>query len=145
MTDDRFQKRLERLRRRNEKRRQLRELRTEAHKLDKKRETSKMLAYYLFCVLNAIVVYAMFAMWHFGDLSYLGVLISDIAGQILLYGIYCLKAYKGKKSEEDLKFERDKFDAGMMDILYAGSESDEPVPVNTDTESFAAQDRNELE
>lgn len=86
----------------------LRGLRTERNLFKKKRETSKLIALYLFVLLNAIVIYAMVAMWRFGDLSYLGVLITDLAAQILTYGIYCLKAYKGKKAEEELKFERDK-------------------------------------
>ena len=126
MTKDQFYKRLERLKARNERIRQRRELHEEAHRLDRKRETSKLLALYLFGLLNGIVIFAMVAMWHFGDLSYLGVLITDIAAQILVYGIYCLKAYKGKKSEEDMRFERDKFDAEMMDLLHAGSELGEP-------------------
>ena len=71
-------------------------------------ETSKFFAFYLFIVFNVILIYAMTAMWKFGDLSYLGVLITDILAQIMLYGIYCLKAYKGKKQEEQLKFEKEK-------------------------------------
>ena len=50
-------------------------------------------------------------MWHFGDLSYLGVLITDVAAQILTYGIYCLKAFKGKQEKEKMALERDKFEA----------------------------------
>lgn len=83
------------------------------NKSKKKRETSKLLALYLFALLNIIVIYAMIAMWKFSDISYLGVLITDIASQILIYGIYCLKAYKGKKSEEDMKFEREKIELGI--------------------------------
>lgn len=75
---------------------------------DRRFETSKLLAVYLFVLLNAIVVFSMVSMWHFGDLSYLGVLISDIAAQVVIYAIYCVKAYKGKKAEEDNKLERDK-------------------------------------
>lgn len=71
-------------------------------------ETNKLFAYYLFFIFNVILVYAMIAMWKFNDLSYLGVLITDIGAQILVYGIYCLKAYKGKKQEEQLKFEKEK-------------------------------------
>ena len=63
--------------------------------------------YYLFVLLNAIVIYTMAAMWVYADLSYLGVLISDIAAQVLVYGIYCMKAYKAKKSEEEMKYKRD--------------------------------------
>lgn len=71
-------------------------------------EFSKILAIYLLILLTAIVVFTMAAIWNFGDLSYLNVLISDIAAQILVYMVYCIKAYHGKKSEEELKFEKEK-------------------------------------
>ena len=32
------------------------------------------------------------AMWHFADLSFLGVLITDVAGQVIVYMIYALKS-----------------------------------------------------
>lgn len=70
-----------------------------------KMETNKKLAIYLFILMNVIIVYCLIAMWYFADLSYLGVMISDIAAQVLIYGIYCLKAYKGKKAEEEMKLE----------------------------------------
>lgn len=73
-----------------------------------KKETSKMLAIYLFIVFNVVLVYAMAAMWIFRDLSSLGLLITDIIGQVLLFGTYCLKAYNGKKQEEIMKFEKEK-------------------------------------
>lgn len=78
-------------------------------------ETSKKLAIYLFVLMNVVVVYCLVAMWAFGDLSYLGVLITDIASQILVYGIYCLKAYKGKKSEEDLAFQREQLNKNIIE------------------------------
>ena len=74
-------------------------------------ETSKALAIYLFILLNVVLIYALIAMWHFADLSYLGVLITDVAAQILTYAIYCMKAFKGKKEEEKMALERDKFEA----------------------------------
>ena len=73
-------------------------------------EFSKILAIYLIVLLTSIVVFTMVAMWHFGDLSYLNVLITDIAAQIIVYMIYCVKAYHGKKSEEELNFERNKIE-----------------------------------
>lgn len=94
-------------------------------------ETSKLLAVYLFALLNVVVVYSLIAMWHFADLSYLGILISDIAAQVLIYAIYCLKAYKAKKSEEDLKFRRERFTSTLGDVLSAGAESTEPIPTIT--------------
>lgn len=71
-------------------------------------EFSKILTIYLLILLTAIVVFTMAAIWHFGDLSYLNVLMSDIAAQILVYIIYSIKAYHGKKSEEQLKLEKEK-------------------------------------
>ena len=73
-------------------------------------EFSKILAIYLLILLTTIVIFTMVVIWHFGDLSYLNVLISDIAAQIMVYMVYCIKAYHGKKSEEELKFEREKFE-----------------------------------
>ena len=54
-------------------------------------------------------------MWHFEDLSYLGVIISDIVGQILVFGIYCIRAYLDTKSEENNKHEKQKI--GLPDQL----------------------------
>lgn len=103
-------------------------------------ETSKLIAIYLFVLLNAIVIYAMSAMWTFADLSYLGILISDIAAQVLIYAIYCLKAYKSKKSEEDMRFMREKHYNELSDFLSAGADSQEYVPVNGNVETFSCGD-----
>jgi len=106
------------------------------YKVKKKIETSKLIALYLFILLNSIVIYAMVAMWKFVDFSYLGVLISDIAAQVLIYAIYCMKAYKAKKSEEELKFEREKLSGNIGDILDAGARSHEFVPTSKSVEVF---------
>lgn len=74
--------------------------------------TTKLLCYYIFIIFNIVLFYALVAMWHFADLSYLGVIISDILGQVLVYGIYSIRAYKDTKSEEDMRLERDKL-AGL--------------------------------
>lgn len=129
MTKQEFDKEMSRLKKLNVQKEYQNKLKTEKYKYRRKLETSKLLAVYLFAVLNAIVIFAMAAMWHFKDLTYLGVLITDIAAQILIYGIYCLKAYKGKQSEETLKFEREKLTGSLSDILNAGAECDSPVPV----------------
>lgn len=71
-------------------------------------ETNKIIAIYLFVLLNIIIFYSMAAMWILKDLSYLGVFITDIGAQVLVYMIYCLKAYHGKKQEEYIKFEKEK-------------------------------------
>lgn len=92
-------------------------------------ETSKLIAIYLFVLLNGIVIFAMVAMWHFADLSYLGVLITDIAAQVLIYAIYCLKAYHAKKQSEKLKFDREKYKGSLGEVLEAGAESNDYVPL----------------
>lgn len=74
----------------------------------KKIETNKLMAIYLFVVFNVVMVFSMVAMWHFGNLNYLNVLITNIAGEVLVYAIYCMKAYSAKKEEEKVKLERDK-------------------------------------
>ena len=110
LSNEDYKTKLEKIQRRNsqmELRRNLRKERMKHIHLPKI-ETSKALAIYLFVLLNAVIIYAMVAMWRFSDLTYLGVLISDIAAQVVIYAIYCLKAYHGKKQEETLKFEKDK-------------------------------------
>lgn len=70
--------------------------------------TTKLLCFYIFIIFNVVLAYALIAMWHFADLSYLGVIISDILGQVVVYAIYSIRAYKDTKSEEEMRFERDK-------------------------------------
>lgn len=109
LSKENYEKKLENIKKHNEQialRRKLREQKQSALRLPKV-ETSKVLAVYLFLLLNAVIIYAMVAMWRFADLTYLGVLISDIAAQVVIYAIYCLKAYHGKKQEELLKFNKE--------------------------------------
>lgn len=121
---------LEKIQRNNRQKELKQKLKAEKSKYKKRVhiETSKLIAIYLFILLNAIVIYAMISMWKFADLTYLGVLITDIAAQILIYGIYCMKAYKGKKSEEEMKFKREKFGT-LNDVISAGAECKESVPL----------------
>ena len=56
--------------------------------------TTKLVMTYLFILLNTVLIYAMIAMWHFSDLSYLGVLITDIAAQLITFFIYTVKSTK---------------------------------------------------
>jgi hypothetical protein len=109
MTEKKYRQELEKAKKKNVEKEYKREIRKEKMKYHtvRKVETSKLFAAYLFALMNTIIVYAMFAMWKFEDFSYLGVLITDIAAQILVYGIYCLKAYKGKNAEEEMKFKRE--------------------------------------
>ena len=76
----------------------------------KRVETSKALAIYLMVLMNLIIVYALIAMWYFSDLSYLGVLITDVVAQIITYAIYCVKAFKGKQASEEMSFKREQLE-----------------------------------
>ena len=136
LTEKEYQQELEKIQKQNKQIKYNLSPEKERNKYKKKFkfETSK-----LFALLNAIVIYSMVAMWKFCDFSYLGVLISDIAAQVIIYAIYCMKAYKAKKSEEDLKFEREKLTGTLGDVLNAGAESEEYVHTTTgNVEVFAA-------
>lgn len=119
LTEEQYQEKLERVREKNIQKQYRQTLKEEAKAVGvKKFETSKLIMVYLMILFNTILIYSMVAMWSFQDLSYLGVLISDIAAQVVAYAIYCLKAYHGKKQEEQLKFEREKL---------SFSDSEEPL------------------
>lgn len=135
MTEEEYQRKLSEIKNENIQKEYKKRLKEERAKygFKLKLETSKLIAIYLFALLNAIVIYAMIAMWNFADLTYLGVLISDIAAQVIIYAIYCMKAYKAKKSEENLKFEREKLSGTLEDVLSVGAESREYVPTTTGT------------
>lgn len=142
LSEKEFQKQLSKLKRENLQRERALLLEAEKHKYDKKRiETSKVIAVYLFALLNAIVIYAMAAMWMFADFTYLGVLISDIAAQVLIYAIYCMKAYHAKKQSEQMKFDRDRLTGSLEEVLSAGAESEKYVPLTNGTvENITGED-----
>lgn len=60
--------------------------------------TTKLITFYLFVVLNIVLVYSLVAMWHFENLTYLGTLIADVIGQILVFFIYAIKSTKENTS-----------------------------------------------
>lgn len=97
----------------------VKEKHTKKHKF-KWPETSKLIAIYLFLLLNVVIGYTLVAMWKFEQFTYLGVLITDIAAQVLVYAIYCLKAYNAKKQEEFIKFEREKFSGDLDEVIDSG-------------------------
>lgn len=145
LTTKEYQQELEKVKKENVQKKYKQSLKNEKNKYRKsfKIETSKLIAFYLFALLNAIVVYAMVAMWIFADISYLGVLISDIAAQIMIYAIYCMKAYRAKKSEEEMKFKRDKYSGSLENILSAGAEcKDEMVGIIDNIENTEYQTEN---
>lgn len=67
--------------------------------------TSKLMAAYLFMILNIVLIYSMVAMWHFMDLTYLGVLITDVVAQVLTYFIYSIKSLKENTASEGFVYE----------------------------------------
>lgn len=113
MTEQEYNDKLEKIKKENLIKRQKESLRKAKYKVEGM-ETSKKLAIYLFTVLNVIIIYSLVAMWYFSDLNYLGALITDIGAQIILYGIYCLKAYHGKKQQELMSFEREKYENDFL-------------------------------
>lgn len=147
LTTKEYQQELEKIKKTNVQKRYKQSLKNEKKKYKKhfKIETSKFIAFYLFALLNVIVIYAMVAMWKFTDLSYLGVLISDIAAQILIYGIYCMKAYNGKKAEEEMKFRRDRFAGTLGNIISAGSECEDSVSAEVNSIDMLFTQENQTE
>lgn len=94
LSEQEFQKQMEKAQQRNESLLRIQELRKERNKYSqrKKLPTSKLITYYLFIVLNVVLVYSMVVMYKFQDLSYLGALITDIAAQVITYFIYAQKS-----------------------------------------------------
>ena len=117
MTEQEYEDKLNKIREDNQQQEYRKLIKAEKSKYKPRIEVSKILAIYLLILLTTIVIYSMVVIWHFGDLSYLNILISDIAAQILVYAIYCLKSYKAKKSEEELSFEKEKIKTNEELIL----------------------------
>lgn len=125
ITEEEYRQELEKANKESQSRKYRNDIRDVKNKYKKnfRIETSKLFTVYLFVLLNAIVIYSMVAMWKFQDLSYLGVLITDIAAQILVFGIYCVKAFKAKKEEEEIKLKREKY--AIDDVLSAFENNDD--------------------
>ena len=98
MSEKRYQQKLEKIRKENESIQRIQQLKDERKKyrtsITDRISTTKLVMVYLFVLLNVILIFAMVAMWHFADLSYLGVLITDIAAQIITFIIYAMKSTK---------------------------------------------------
>lgn len=141
MNKQEFESKLNKIKKKNTQKeyKRLLEKEKDKYRTKPKTETSKLIMFYLLILLNVIVAYSMVAMWRFADLTYLGVLITDIAAQVLVYVIYCLKAFHGKKQEENLKFEREKMTGTLQNIVRAGSECNEPLSLTEeDFETFGS-------
>lgn len=95
MSEQEFKEELLEIQKRNETINKKQVLKDEKNRYKRKIKlpsTSKLMAFYLFFVLNIILVYAMSVMYLFRDLTFLGVLITDVAAQVITYFIYSRKA-----------------------------------------------------
>ena len=81
----------------------------------KKPTTDKLIAIYLFIILNVILVYSMISMWNFAHLSCLGVLITDIAGQVITYYIYAKKA-TAQNTKGGITYDMAMLEHGLSDV-----------------------------
>lgn len=81
----------------------------------KKPTTDKLIAIYLFIILNVILAYSMISMWNFADLSCLGVLITDIAGQVITYYIYAKKA-TAQNTKGGITYDMAMLEHGLSDV-----------------------------
>lgn len=97
ITQSKFENELAKIRVRNKSYERKKLLKAEKNKYRNKIKlpsTTKLVMTYLFILLNTVLIYAMVAMWHFSDLSYLGVLITDIVAQLITFFIYTVKSTK---------------------------------------------------
>lgn len=88
--------------------RELKEKLDSYKKPKKKIQMTKIITWYLFALLNIVLIYSMVVMYLFRDLSYLGVLITDIAAQVITFLIYTYKSFKETKEEAIIELEREK-------------------------------------
>lgn len=107
MTEREYQRKLKKIKNKNIQREYRESLSKEKNKYKKKLyiETHKVLAVYLFILINILIIYTLVAMWVFQDISLLEVLITSVVSEVIVYIVYCVKAYKGKKQEEQMKLE----------------------------------------
>lgn len=97
ITQSKFENELAKIRVRNKSYERKKLLKAEKNKYRNKIKlpsTTKLVMTYLFILLNTVLIYAMVVMWHFSDLSYLGVLITDIVAQLITFFIYTVKSTK---------------------------------------------------
>lgn len=113
-----YERKLKEVQRENESIDRYNKLKKEKRKVSidiKKPTTDKLIAIYLFIILNVILVYSMISMWNFADLSCLGVLITDIAGQVITYYIYAKKA-TAQNTKGGITYDMAMFEHGLSDV-----------------------------
>lgn len=113
-----YERKLKEVQRENESIDRYNKLKKEKRKVSidiKKPTTDKLIAIYLFIILNVILVYSMISMWNFADLSCLGVLITDIAGQVITYYIYAKKA-TAQNTKGGITYDMAMLEHGLSDV-----------------------------
>ena len=113
-----YERKLKEVQRENESIDRYNKLKKEKRKVSidiKKPTTDKLIAIYLFITLNVILVYSMISMWNFADLSCLGVLITDIAGQVITYYIYAKKA-TAQNTKGGITYDMAMLEHGLSDV-----------------------------
>lgn len=96
MSEKEFREKMRKARLKNESVARKLELRAtkNKYKKEKKFSTTKLIALYLFILLNVVLAFAMIMMYRLSDLTYLGVLITDIVAQVITFLIYVVKSTK---------------------------------------------------
>lgn len=121
-----YERKLKEVQRENESIDRYNKLKKEKRKVSidiKKPTTDKLIAIYLFIILNVILVYSMISMWNFADLSCLGVLVTDIAGQVITYYIYAKKA-TAQNTKGGITYDMAMLEHGLSDVNNDVSTSD---------------------
>ena len=121
-----YERKLKEVQRENESIDRYNKLKKEKRKVSidiKKPTTDKLIAIYLFIILNVILVYSMISMWNFADLSCLGVLVTDIAGQVIIYYIYAKKA-TAQNTKGGITYDMAMLEHGLSDVNNGVGTSD---------------------
>lgn len=115
MTEEKFKKKLNRIEQKNASDEMRETLKNARH--SKKLvfpSTTKLIMIYLFIILNAVLVYCLIAMWHFGNLTHLGTLITDVISQVIVFLVYCVKSAK-ENTKGGIVYETAMANIGMED------------------------------
>lgn len=133
MTEKQFNKKLSRIRQKQKEYELKVKLKKEKEKCRPakvKLTTTKKITIYLFVVLNILLVYSIVAMWYFADLSYLGTLITDVIGQVIVFITYAAKSTK-ENTVGGITY-----DSAMRNYVYENQEEylDETNDINDEEE-----------
>ena len=125
LSEKEYIRELKKIRLKNESKKRKQKLKEEKNKYRTKHKlpsTSKLIAIYLFIILNVVLIYSMVSMWKFMDLSYLGVLITDVAAQVLTYVIYSAKALRENTSTRGFVYEARMQELNKQEVSNDGEE-----------------------